>query len=138
MLRQLHGHRHGPKMIVGMLALFLFFSLAVMLLWNAVMPDLLPAHTIGFLQAAGLLLLCRILFGGLGHGFWGRGLREHFHALSPEEREAFARRIHERFSGHAHHHGRFEECRRRHDCREERRADERQDADKPGTSHDGK
>jgi hypothetical protein len=43
----------------------------VMLLWNAILPSLLAVNRIGYWQAIGLLLLCRILFGGLG--FKGRG-----------------------------------------------------------------
>lgn len=64
----------------------------VMMLWNAVIPALLTgAHPIDYLHALGLLVLSRILFGGLrGHGGW-RG-RRHFakwQAMTPEEREQF-------------------------------------------------
>lgn len=44
------------------------FGLAVMLLWNWLMPDLFGLQAISFWQAAGLLVLCKILFGGLGGG----------------------------------------------------------------------
>lgn len=43
-------------------------SAVVMLLWNAILPDLLGVKHITFLQSAGLLLLCKILFGGFGFG----------------------------------------------------------------------
>lgn len=48
------------------------FGLAVMLLWNWLMPDLFGLQAISFWQAAGLLVLCKILFGGLGghHHAW--------------------------------------------------------------------
>jgi hypothetical protein len=96
-------------MVLGMLALFVVFSLLVMLLWNAVMPDLLEVGSLNWLQAAGLLLLCRILFGGLGHGIWGsvafKGMRDHVLAMSPEQREAFVRRMQERVAGHGRHPG---------------------------------
>ena len=62
------------------------FGAAVMLLWNALMPQIFGLFRISYLQAAGLLLLARILFGGLGgdwHGYAGgrkiRGDRHHFH-----------------------------------------------------------
>ena len=125
-----HLHGHGRRIFLGILALFALFSLIVMLLWNAVMPGLLGAGSLSYPQAAGLLLLCRILFGGLGSGFWGRGLREHFHAMSPEQREAFARHMHERFSGRG----------RRWGCpggEESPRPRERQDDDGAGSSRQG-
>jgi len=106
MLRHPYGHRF--TMVLGILGLFAVFSLVVMLLWNAVMPGLLGAGSMDYPHAAGLLLLCRILFGGLGHGFWARGMygrfREHpghLHAMTPEQREAFARRMNDRFPGFA-------------------------------------
>ena len=65
----------------------------VMLLWNAVVPELFTgARSIDYLHALGLLVLCRILFGGFrGHGGWHS--RHHWgHAgrwstMTPEERE---------------------------------------------------
>jgi hypothetical protein len=41
---------------------------AVMLLWNALLPDLFHAGFITYWQALGLLVLCRILFGFGGFG----------------------------------------------------------------------
>lgn len=67
----------------------------VMVLWNWLMPALFAgAHSIDFLQALGLLVLCKILFGGMrGHGGWHRH-RHHCHHqrlnnMTPEEREKF-------------------------------------------------
>lgn len=58
-------------------------SAVVMLLWNAVVPYVLPAtHPIGYWQALALLLLCRLLFGG----FHGRA-HPRWDSLSNEERE---------------------------------------------------
>jgi hypothetical protein len=92
---------HGLRMILVVLVLFALFSLIVMLLWNAVMPDLITVGSMDYPRAAGLLALCRILFGGLGPGFRGRTRREHFHNMNPEQREALIRRMHDRFPGHA-------------------------------------
>ena len=46
-------------------------SLAVMLLWNALIPAIFGLGTITWLQALGLLALSKILFGG--RPGWGRG-----------------------------------------------------------------
>ncbi len=68
-------------------------SVLVMLLWNALIPPLFAGPVLGFWQAAGLLVLCRILFGGLrGHGHQGwkhRAWRARWHRMTPAERERF-------------------------------------------------
>ena len=62
----------------------------VMLLWNWLMPSLFAGvQEVGYLQALGILLLSKILFGGFrggGHGRW-RGHRQHWENMTPEERE---------------------------------------------------
>lgn len=73
------------------------FGGCVMLLWNWLMPELFGLPAISFWQAAGLLLLCKILFGGFGGGHHGHGhghghccgskLRERWENMTPEERE---------------------------------------------------
>jgi hypothetical protein len=70
-------------------------SLRVDRLWNWIMPSLLTgAITIDYWRALGLLILCRILFGGFrghGHGSWQekREHWQHWQAMTPEEREQF-------------------------------------------------
>ncbi len=67
----------------------------VMLLWNAVMPAVLAgARVMDYWQALGLLILCRILFGGFrgGGGWHQRRHWERWQAMTPEERDAFRRR----------------------------------------------
>lgn len=44
-------------------------SAIVMLLWNAVVPDVTGFKSISYWQAMGLMLLCKILFGGFRGGF---------------------------------------------------------------------
>jgi Ca2+/H+ antiporter, TMEM165/GDT1 family len=44
----------------------LFFSGTVMLLWNSILQPVLHVNAISLWQAAGILLLARILFGGKG------------------------------------------------------------------------
>jgi hypothetical protein len=82
----------------GIAALFLAaaaaFGAVVMLLWNAIIPMLFAgAHAIDYPHALGLLVLCRILFGGF-HGHRGGPGRRHWakwQAMTPEEREQFRR-----------------------------------------------
>jgi hypothetical protein len=87
-------------MIIGLAVL----SGAVMLLWNEVVTGLFGAPPLRYLQAAGLLVLSRILFGGLrGHFGLGRrrGWRERWEKLTPEERE----RLREKYGRHCRWHG---------------------------------
>ncbi|MGH9420214.1 MAG: hypothetical protein ACRD3J_09580 [Thermoanaerobaculia bacterium] len=78
----------APLVIVG-LALFGFI---VMSLWNWLMPSLFGLRTLTYWQAFGVLILSRILFGGLA-GRSGRG-RHHdrrrlWEHMTPEQRERF-------------------------------------------------
>ena len=77
------------------LAAIAILSGLVMLLWNAIIPELFAgARSIDYLHALGLLVLSRILFGGFrGHGGW-HWHRHGWHdgawsAMTPEERERF-------------------------------------------------
>jgi len=51
-----------------------WFGVAVMLLWNALLPSIFALPQIGYLQAVGLLVLVRLLFGGIGGNGW-----HHYH-----------------------------------------------------------
>jgi hypothetical protein len=62
----------------------------VMLLWNWLLPRLFGWPEITLLQGFGLLVLCRMLFGGFGGGGGGRDHSKH---MTPEERE----RLRDRF-----------------------------------------
>jgi hypothetical protein len=63
----------------------------VMSLWNFVLPAAAGLHAISFGQALALLVLSRILFGGLrrhaGGWQWRRRLRQRWDRMTPEERE---------------------------------------------------
>jgi hypothetical protein len=93
------------------------FSVAVMLLWNALMPQIFAFPQIGYLQAAGLLVLARILFGGIGGSharrigalgamedgrLFGRGnkLREKWMNMSADERKEFVEKEKDFFRFH--------------------------------------
>ena len=89
-----------PAAIVA-LPLFIFVGgEVVMHLWNWLLPPLFGWRLLTFWQALGLLVLCRVLFGGLGgHGpgrgrHWGGRCRK----MSPEEREKFRQAMAEGYS----------------------------------------
>lgn len=77
-------------------AILALLTLVVMLLWNAVLPPVLGLGALTYWQAGGLLILCRILFGGFGGGSWKKsgqwrggppGGRRGFRDMTPEERD---------------------------------------------------
>ena len=85
---------NGPKVMrifravaFGVLAIAIF-GWVLMSLWNWLIPSLTGWHTLSFVQALGLLVLCRILFGGFG-GRWRHGGAVAWSRLSAEERERF-------------------------------------------------
>ena len=91
---------------LGILAMLLFVFIGgqiVLHLWNWLLPPLFGFRVINFWQALGLLLLCRILFGGWGHhGGHGRShfrrrMEERYGNTTPEEREQMRQRMRERF-----------------------------------------
>jgi len=78
------------RFLVIAAALVAVLSLAVMSLWNWLAPSVFGWREITLVQAAGVLLLCRILFGGLrGHAgmHWRRRLAERWDQMTPQERE---------------------------------------------------
>src|SRR5262245_31931995 len=106
----------APAILLG-IALFTFIGGEIVrLLWNWLLPPLFGFPLVTFWQALGLLVLCRILFGG--SGFLGSGRRreptirhqigdriadrvadrlaERMDRMTPEERERFTERMRER------------------------------------------
>ena len=80
------------KFILFAVIAFVVFGFAVMALWNWLMPALFGLRHIGFWQAVGLVLLCKILFGsfhshGGGRMHWRRRMRERWEHMTPQERE---------------------------------------------------
>ncbi len=84
-------------------------SAVVMLLWNWLLPSIAGWRAIGFWEAVGLLVLARILFGGLrGRGHWHRRhhrMHERWAHMTPEEREKFREGMRARCGWHHHSHG---------------------------------
>lgn len=92
--------RHGKRIrrivlfaVLGIAAVAVFGAF-VMGLWNWLVPEVFGGRTLTFWQAIGLLVLSRLLVGGLfrgrGHGGPGRfRLMERWEQMTPEEREKF-------------------------------------------------
>ena len=53
---------------IGITLLALLFGYVVMLLWNWLMPDIFGLGIITFWQAVGIVVLAKLLFGGVGGG----------------------------------------------------------------------
>jgi uncharacterized membrane protein len=92
----------APLAILGMAVFITLGGVIVQHLWNWLVPALFGWRTITFWQALGVLVLCRILFGGFGlHGSGRSGMRrrmaermeermaERWEKMTPEERERF-------------------------------------------------
>jgi len=100
----------APAAIVGVLFFIYVGGEIVMHLWNWLLPPLFAWRPITFWQALGILLLCRILFGGCGWRHSGRSnfrrrmadrmadrMAERSENMTPEERERFLQRVRERW-----------------------------------------
>ena len=89
-----------PLAILAMLLIVVIGGELVLHLRNGLLPPLFGWRQITFWQALGILVLCRILFGGLGSHRSGRSRRrmgERCEHRTPEERERFRQRMRERF-----------------------------------------
>ena len=98
----MRGVAKGVAIAVAVAVFVALFSWAVMVLWNELVPPVFHGPVIGYWQAFALLVLCRILFGGLrgwrgSHGHWRRHMwRERWESLTPEERARLRERFMER------------------------------------------
>lgn len=84
-----------PLIAVGFVGFAILGGWIVMTLWNWLTPELFGWHTLRLPQALGLLVLCRILFGGFGmqgggpRGNIKRRLFERWEGMNDEERAKF-------------------------------------------------
>lgn len=99
----------GPLFLFKMILILAITSVIVMLLWNALIPAVFSGPVINYWQAAGLLLLSKILFGSMGRGFgkrhhhypdemWKQKLKAKYEAMTPEEKEKFRSKCSSRFN----------------------------------------
>lgn len=86
------------KIIACVASAIFVFSIAVMFLWNWLIPEIFNGPTINFIQALGILVLSKILFTGFGgrggcshgnRGIWRQKFYEKMQRMSPEEKEKF-------------------------------------------------
>ncbi len=88
--------RKIPVVIAIAAAGIFVFSGVVMLLWNGILPAVLHIGTITIWQAAGILLLSKILFGGFkGRRMFNGSCRKKslfmkWQYMTPEEKEKFS------------------------------------------------
>ncbi|HTW68019.1 MAG TPA: hypothetical protein VME17_25565 [Bryobacteraceae bacterium] len=72
-------------------------SFILMSLWNWLAPAVFGGRTITFWQALGILVLSKIVFGGIGRpgwgGHWRDRMRDRWARMTPEERERFRQGI---------------------------------------------
>ncbi len=73
----------GLKIVLFIVAAFAVSSLAVMLLWNWLMPTLFGLQAISFVQSLGLLVLSKILFGRS----WGPGRMYRRHRMKSHQHD---------------------------------------------------
>lgn len=84
----------------GIAGMVLLLGTVVQYLWNYILPPVIGVGSLSFWQAVGLLVLCRLLFGGFRGGRpggWKGGrrmgppphLRERWMNMSEEERTRF-------------------------------------------------
>jgi uncharacterized membrane protein len=86
----------SPLAIAGMAIFTWIGSERVLHLWNWLLPSLFGWKQFTFWQALGLLILCRILFGGFGmrggrmqRSMFRRRMAERWDRMTPEEREKY-------------------------------------------------
>ena len=96
----------GLKIFALMVLAIALAGLVVMGLWNWLAPDLFGWRPVSFVQALGLLVLCRVLIGGFrgrhgAHLHWRARLAERLEAMTPEEREKFRAGLHGRCGWHS-------------------------------------
>jgi hypothetical protein len=80
------------KFVAIAIAAVAVLAFVVMSLWNWILPPVTGWHTINYWQALGLIVLSKILFGGLHAAYgplWKRRMMQRFAEMTPEEREKF-------------------------------------------------
>jgi hypothetical protein len=83
-------HKRYPRFLFFIIAAVAIASLIVMLLWNWLVPSLFHGPVISYLQAAGLLVLTKIIFSspGRSHSSFPHDRREHFRKIFEQKAES--------------------------------------------------
>jgi hypothetical protein len=97
-MKRMYGRRKFFMIIPIVILAILVFGAIVMGLWNAILVSVLGVKAITFIQALGILVLSKILFGGFKGGrggchggppMWREKMQEKWATMTPEEREKF-------------------------------------------------
>jgi len=88
--------KYIPLFIILFIVAVFAFSYLVMSLWNWLIPDLFGGPVITMIQAIGLLILSKILFGSFNHG-------HNKHSTHHKNRDEWKEKFHEKFKERAPH-----------------------------------
>jgi len=98
-----HFRKKIPLIILMVLLVLTAVTTVVMLLWNALMPTIFHLPNITWIQALGLLVLCKLLFGGFRGGgpkeHWKNKMKQRWMNMPPEEKEKFMQEWNRRCGG---------------------------------------
>jgi len=98
-----HFRKKIPLIILMVLLVLTAVTTVVMLLWNALMPTIFHLPNITWIQALGLLVLCKLLFGGFRGGgrkeHWKNKMKQRWMNMPTEEREKFMQEWSRRCAG---------------------------------------
>ncbi len=93
--------RYGIKMTFWFLAMIAIVGLAIMTLWNWLIPELFNGNMINYWQALGILALARLLTGfGCGTGRWKHKMYRGWSSMSDEDRDKLRERFKDRWCQH--------------------------------------
>lgn len=89
------------KFIVLAALAMLVFGVVFMWLWNALIPQLFNGPEINYWQALGLLILSKIIFGGLRgksfchhhHNHWKNRMYKRMENMTEEEKDQFKKKM---------------------------------------------
>jgi hypothetical protein len=94
--------RYGVKMFFWFLAMIALVGLAVMELWNWLIPELFNGNMINYWQALGLLALARLLtgFGKGGMNHWKQKMSNGLSSMSDDDRDKLRAKFKDRWCSH--------------------------------------
>ena len=104
MKRGFWARRIVTFILIAAIAILVFGGF-VMLLWNNVLAQVTNVSPITFVQALGILVLSKILFGGFRGGwgprryYWKQRMMQKWNNMAPEEREKFKQEWQRRCGG---------------------------------------
>ncbi len=84
--------KYIPLFIILFVVAVTAFSFIVMSLWNWLIPELFGGPIITMIQAIGLLILSKILFGSFNHG---HHKKDNYHPSHSEWKEKFRKKLKE-------------------------------------------